>query len=64
MATRQKNNLYLNFIDLFAGIGGIRLGFQNAAKNKVSVNCFYTSEMDKYACKTYRKNYPKDDPCL
>jgi DNA (cytosine-5)-methyltransferase 1 len=57
-----KDKLHLKIVDLFAGIGGIRLGFQNAAKIQgVSVNCVFTSEIDKYACKTYSKNYPEDD---
>ena len=43
------------FIDLFAGIGGIRRGF-DAAGGK----CVFTSEWDSYAQKTYRANYPTD----
>lgn len=40
------------FIDLFAGIGGIRLAFeQNGFK------CVFSSEMDKYAAKTYEANF-------
>ena len=40
------------FIDLFAGIGGIRLGFeQNGGK------CVFSSEWDKYACQTYQTNF-------
>src|SRR5690606_23045928 len=40
-------------IDLFAGIGGIRLGFEltNRTENVLSV------EMDKYACQTYEANF-------
>ena len=41
-----------SFIDLFAGIGGTRLGFE-AAGGK----CFFTSEWDKFACQTYRANH-------
>ena len=37
------------FIDLFAGIGGIRLGFEAAGGT-----CLFSSEIDKYAIKTYR----------
>lgn len=43
------------FIDLFAGIGGIRLGFERAG-NK----CVFTSEWDADAQKTYKANWPKD----
>lgn len=49
-------------IDLFAGIGGIRLGFQQAAKEKeIDCECVFTSEWDKYACETYSKNFPSDN---
>lgn len=40
------------FIDLFAGIGGTRLGFEAAGGR-----CVFTSEWDKYACQTYRTNH-------
>lgn len=53
--------MHLRIIDLFAGIGGIRLGFQKAAESQnVSVSCVYTSEINPYSCQTYSKNYPKD----
>lgn len=42
----------LTFIDLFAGIGGIRLAFeQNGAK------CVFSSEWDEHAKKTYFANF-------
>ena len=41
-----------SFIDLFAGIGGIRLPFQ-----KLNGHCVFTSEWDKFAQKTYLANY-------
>lgn len=40
------------FIDLFAGIGGIRLAFQNQGGK-----CVFTSEWDKFAKKTYDANF-------
>lgn len=40
-------------IDLFAGIGGTRLGFYKTGK----VRNVFTSEIDKFACKTYRANF-------
>lgn len=40
------------FIDLFAGIGGIRLPFQDAGGQ-----CVFSSELDKFARKTYAANY-------
>lgn len=42
-------------IDLFAGIGGIRLGFERAFGDKIST--VFVSEWDKYAQKTYRANF-------
>lgn len=45
-------------IDLFAGIGGIRIGFENAFKDKIKT--IYVSEWDEYAQKTYKANF--DDP--
>lgn len=41
-----------SFIDLFAGIGGIRLGFERAGGR-----CVFTSEWDAYAQKTYEANF-------
>ena len=37
-----------NFIDLFAGIGGLRIGLERAGGK-----CIFSSEWDKYAQKTY-----------
>lgn len=45
-------------IDLFAGIGGIRMGFDRAFGD--SVETVFVSELDEPACKTYRANF--DDP--
>lgn len=45
-------------IDLFAGIGGIRKGFENAFGEDIST--VFVSEWDKFAQKTYIANY-KDD---
>lgn len=50
------------FIDLFAGIGGFRIAFQNAGGK-----CVFSSEWDKYAQKTYEANFgevPYGDICL
>lgn len=41
------------FIDLFAGIGGIRLAFE-----AIGGECVFTSEWDSYAQKTYAENFP------
>lgn len=42
-------------IDLFAGIGGIRKGFDNAFKELIST--VFVSEWDKFAQETYKINY-------
>ena len=40
------------FVDLFAGIGGIRMAFES-----IGGRCLFTSEWDAYAQKTYAENY-------
>ncbi len=47
-------------IDLFAGIGGIRLGFERAFDD---VETVFVSEIDSYARATYAENFP-DSPQL
>lgn len=42
-------------IDLFAGVGGIRLGFDNAFKSRIKT--VFVSEIDEYAIKTYQSNF-------
>lgn len=44
------------FIDLFAGIGGCRLGFERAGGE-----CVFTSEWDRFASQTYKTNFPSDE---
>ncbi len=49
----------LKFIDLFAGIGGIRIPF-----DELGYECVFSSEWDKKACETYQANFgemPKGD---
>lgn len=50
----QEKNQKIRFIDLFAGIGGIRLGFEGHSHD---TECVYSSEWDKYAQKTYEANF-------
>lgn len=47
-----KEETKFTFIDLFAGIGGFRLAFQN-----LGGKCVFTSEWDNFAKKTYKANF-------
>lgn len=49
----------LKMIDLFAGIGGIRMGFEKAFKKDLET--VFSCEIDKNAAKTYKENFG-DDP--
>lgn len=50
-----KGKEKFKMIDLFAGIGGIRLGFQKHGGKSV-----FASEWDKFAAKTYKLNYGEE----
>ena len=49
----------IKIVDLFAGIGGIRRGFESAFGKK-NVDCVMSSEWDKFAVQTYTSNYPNE----
>lgn len=51
----KKTDEAFTFIDLFAGIGGLRLAFES-----IGGKCVFTSEWDKYSQKTYAANFPHD----
>ena len=51
-----RNAKTFDFIDLFAGIGGLRRGF-----DAIGGRCVFTSEWDKFSAQTYRANYCSDD---
>ena len=50
-----KQNQEFDFIDLFAGIGGIRRGF-----DEIGGRCVLTSEWNKYSIQTYKANHYSD----
>ena len=50
----------IKIADLYAGIGGIRLGVEQAF-GKENVDCVFTSEIDKHAVTTYRANLGEED---
>ena len=51
----------IEFIDLFAGLGGIRLGFEKAFQDLgFETKCVMTSEIKPYAVETLAKNFSHD----
>lgn len=52
--TNKKDSF--TFIDLFAGIGGLRLAFESA-----NGKCIFTSENNNYATQTYQANFPDSE---
>jgi DNA (cytosine-5)-methyltransferase 1 len=56
----MENNI-VKFIDLFAGLGGIRLGFENSfQKLGFKTECVMTSEIKPYAVKCLKHNFKND----
>ena len=53
--TSQETSLPFSFIDLFSGIGGLRLGLES-----VGGRCIFSCEKDKYAQKTYKHWFGED----
>ncbi|MHA6267186.1 DNA (cytosine-5-)-methyltransferase [Aliiroseovarius sp. CAU 1755] len=57
MPSLSKDKSSFDFIDLFAGIGGLRIGFE-----AVGGRCVFTSEWNKYSQQTYSENFGADHP--
>lgn len=56
----KKNSL--KFIDLFAGLGGTRIGFEAAARNLgFNPECVFTSEIKPSAIEVYSKNFSENN---
>lgn len=54
-------NRHIRFIDLFAGIGGIRKGFEIACKNKeFTSECVFVSEIKPHAVEVLKQNHPNE----
>jgi DNA (cytosine-5)-methyltransferase 1 len=53
LLTQTEDAPNFTFIDLFAGIGGLRRGF-----DAIGGKCVFTSEWNRYAQQTYLANYP------
>lgn len=48
----------LKFIDLFCGIGGFRVAFEEAcAESEIQAECVFSSDIDKYAQESYEANF-------
>lgn len=56
-AAESASNNDFTFIDLFAGIGGLRKAFDS-----IGGRCVFTSEWDKYAQQTYMANHRDNRP--
>lgn len=51
----------IKYIDLFAGIGGIRKGFELACQNKgIQCQCVFTSEIKPHAISVLKQNHPDE----
>lgn len=58
---KTSQDKVLRFIDLFAGIGGIRYGLEQAAKEKGLIPvCVMTSEIKPYAVSVLKDNHPTE----
>lgn len=56
--TKEKNSKVIKFIDLFAGMGGFRIGFENAAFDRgLKPECVFSSEIKPHARKIYSHNF-------
>ena len=54
----------VKFIDLFAGIGGIRKGFEIACEERgIKTKCVFTSEIKPYALDVLGQNHPGEKIC-
>jgi DNA (cytosine-5)-methyltransferase 1 len=56
-ADRPSTRPPFTFVDLFAGIGGMRMGFESAGGR-----CVFTSEWDRHCQKTYLANFKTEHP--
>jgi len=59
---RQRQNKTVRVIDLFAGLGGIRLGVEQGFKKAgLYTECVFSSEIKKHAIKAYKGYYGEEE---
>lgn len=54
LCTKAQGQHGFRFIDLFAGIGGLRIPFQ-----EMGGECVFTAEWDRFSRQTYQANFPE-----
>jgi len=59
MEVDKRPDKHFTFVDLFAGIGGVRLGFES-----IGGNCIFTSEWNEWSKKTYIANFGEGHPFI
>ncbi len=55
-ALAVSNGKAFRFVDLFAGIGGLRIPFE-----EIGGQCVFTAEWDRFSRETYTANFPDDE---
>lgn len=55
---KEELNDKIRFIDLFSGLGGIRIGLEEAFREmNIKTECVFSSEIKKHAVKVYNENF-------
>lgn len=60
----QDNKDQITYVDLFSGLGGIRIGFEQALTEKgLSGKCVFSSDIKETAIQAYKDNFGEDSKC-
>lgn len=60
----EENNGQITFIDLFSGLGGIRIGFEQALlEYGLTGKCVFSSDIKGSAIEAYKNNFDEDSRC-
>ena len=57
--SEPKPKKVLKICSLFAGCGGLDIGFENAYNDNFEFQVIWANDFEKAACATYRRNFPK-----